>query len=244
MDNPQKKLSLLNLIIEHPTAVVGIFAITVAILGIIAQRKTSKEKNSLEFQAAYLENQKIQNAWIQLRGFKEKKNWNKYEKLVRKKGTKERKAVLLLLNEWERAANAIHHGLYDANFLYQAHGTTVINLYKDLLPFIKMLQETNARTFVGFTKLAVRWQHKRALEKKKGLELKDSVNQLNKQFLNFSVFLEGHPDSCPKQYNFNYQLKEFETVRSRFKKQHRKLYLSRYQRFWTTLKELIFKTNP
>lgn len=244
MDDSEKAFILPRILIEHPTAIVGAFAIVVAVLGIFSQRKTSKEKNSLEFQADYLENKDIQEAWLKLREVKENKDPDKFEKLAKQKGTEERKAVLLVLNEWERAANAIHHGLYDANFLYQAHGTTVITLYKDLLPFIKVFQKNNARYFIGFTKLAVRWQHKRALEKKKGIELTNSVNQLNTTFLNFNTFLENHPGSCPKQYNFNYQLKDFVAQRKNFRRQHRKLYLNRYQRFWASFKETIFKTNP
>lgn len=245
MDNSElSSNTLFATLINHPTAIVGLFALLIAALGIIAQRRTSKEKNSLEFQAAYLENQKIQKAWIELRKFKKKKNTDKFTELAEKKGTKERKAAILLLNEWERAANAIHHGLFDSNFLYQAHSSTVISLYKDLLPFIEIIQESNPRYFVGFTKLAVRWQHKRALEMRKGIELKDSLKQLNRTFFNFTLYLEKHPTSCPKSYNFNHQLKEFENSRNNFKKKHRQLYFNGLQRGWISIKERLFRTNP
>jgi len=239
--------SLTNLVlalIEHPTAIVGMFALLIAALGIIAQRRTSKEKNSLDFQANYLENQKVQDAWGHLRAFKDNKDPDKHNKLATEKGTDERKAAILLLNEWERAANAIHHGLFDSNFLYQAHSSTVIGLYKDLLPFIEIIQSTNPRYFVGFTKLAVRWQHKRALEFRKGIELKESLMNLNRTFFNFNQYLESHSNCCPKSYNFNRQLKEFEHSRNNFKRKHRKLYFSFIQRRWISIKDRLFKTNP
>lgn len=245
MDNSEpSSTTLFTTLIEHPTAIVGLFALLIAALGIIAQRRTSKEKNSLEFQANYLENQRIQDAWIELRKFKAKADSNKYPKLATEKGTNERKAAILLLNEWERAANAIHHGLFDSNFLYQAHSSTVISLYKDLLPFIEIIQTSNPRYFVGFTKLAVRWQHKRALEARRGIELKDSLMDLNRTFFNFNQYLEKHPTSCPKSYNFNHQLKEFENSRKNFKKKHRKLYFNDFQRLWVNIKERLFRTNP
>ena len=243
-DSDTSLASLLSALIEHPTAIVGIFALLIAALGIIAQRRTSKEKNSLDFQANYLENQKVQDAWGKLRTFKKNQDPDKYIKLATAKGTKQRKAAILLLNEWERAANAIHHGLFDSNFLYQAHSSTVISLYRDLLPFIEIMQSKNPRYFVGFTKLAVRWQHKRALEFRKGVELKKSLKHLNRTFFNFNQYLETHSDSCPKSYNFNRQLKDFEHSRNDFKKKHRKLYFSFLQRRWINIKDRLFKTNP
>lgn len=148
---------------EHPTAIVGSLALFVASIGILKQRQTSKEKNSLDFEASYKNNKDIRDAWDILRTAL-KQPEGELLKAAKNKDNEYRKSIILILNEWERAANAIYHGLYDEEFLYRAYGSIVIKLFIDTLPFIAHFQLKNPRVFISFTKLAVRWQLKRSDE--------------------------------------------------------------------------------
>jgi len=183
-----------NIYTNHPTVIstslAAIVAFFVAVTGITKQRQTSQEKNSLDFEANYKDNKDIRDAWILLRVavakdstylaklFKERDKDNKADEETRS-------SIILILNEWERAANAIEHGLFNDKFLYQAYGTIVIQLFQDLSPFIKSCQEVNPRIFIKFTRLSIRWQIERGREVKGATFVKlQPLHKLSKEFDN------------------------------------------------------------
>ena len=185
-----------NILRNHPTVIsttlAAIVAFFVAVIGIKKQRQTSKEKNSLDFEASYKNNKDIRDAWTTIWIVKELEP-DHLIRLVWDRKAPYRKDIVLILNEWERASNAIFHDLYDENLLYKAYGTTVIKLFQGVAPFIQECQRTNPRVFVSFTKLAVRWQIRRAIEDEHDIseQLSLSLKELHTASVNFSLKLNN-----------------------------------------------------
>lgn len=157
-----------NIYQNHPTVIstslAALVAFVVAVVGISKQRQSSREKNSLDFEANYKDSKEIRDSWVLLRQAAAKDSSYLVELVTKRKKDDEeaRAAIVTILNEWERAANAIEHSLFDEKLLYKAYGTIVIKLFQDLSPFILHCQKQNPRVFVSFTKLSIEWQIKRA----------------------------------------------------------------------------------
>jgi len=157
-----------NIYLNHPTVIstslAAVVAFIVAVVGISKQRQSSREKNSLDFEANYKDSQEIRDSWVLLRQAVAQDSTYLVELVTKRKQDDEevRTAIVTILNEWERAANAIEHSLFDEDLLYKAYGTIVIKLFQDLSPFILHCQKRNHRVFVSFTKLSIKWQIKRA----------------------------------------------------------------------------------
>ncbi|MCD2526567.1 DUF4760 domain-containing protein [Providencia huaxiensis] len=149
-----------------PTFFAGIFGALIAIIGVVAQRKTSREKNSLEFEAAYKRNDKILKAWdTVLKVYKERdeKPLSLYG-TEEKRGTVEAKALATIFNEWERCANAVNHKIYDDKYLYRVFGSTLIFLDIQFEPYMEECRKINPRFYRNLKWLALKWRVRRAHE--------------------------------------------------------------------------------
>lgn len=154
------------LLASNPTLIPISVGVIIALLGIYKQRQSSREKNSIDFEAGYKRSKDIQEAWITLM------------KAVRKASseeiagwaepgvfdTEEASAFRLIMNEWERAANGVFRKVYDNDFLYKTYGSTVIDLSLYLHPYIKRKQQQNPRIYLQFTRLSVAWKIQRSKE--------------------------------------------------------------------------------
>jgi len=209
---------------KHPTAIVGAIALIVATIGILKQRQTSKEKNSLDFEASYKNNKDIREAWDTLRTILQQPP-NYLLEIAKDRDNKHRKSIILILNEWERAANAIYHGLYDEEFLYKAYGSTVITLFTNTLPFISYFQQKNPRTFISFTKLAVRWQLKRSNENDFNVlkKLKVSLRDLHSASVNLNLSLQKSAIEKKPHYLLSRRYSDLKARKAEFKKLFRKV---------------------
>ena len=209
---------------QHPTAIVGAVALIVASIGILKQRQTSKEKNSLDFEASYKNNADIREAWYTLRIALEQPD-GYLLKVAKDKNNKYRKPIILILNEWERAANAIYHELYDEEFLYRAYGSIVIKLFIDTLPFIAHFQLNNPRVFISFTKLAVRWQLKRSDENDFRVlnNLTVSLRDLHSASINLNLSLQESSSKNKPHYLLSRRHSDLKARKLEFKKLFRKV---------------------
>ena len=209
---------------NHPTAIVGAIALIVASIGILKQRQTSKEKNSLDFEANYKNNEDIREAWYIL-GVALEQPDGYLLKVAKDKNNKYRKSIILILNEWERAANAIYHELYDEEFLYRAYGSIVIKLFIDTLPFIAHFQLKNPRIFISFTKLAVRWQLKRSDENDFRVlnSLKLSLRDLHSASINLNLSLQESSNKKKTHYLLSRRHSYLKAQKIEFKRLFRKI---------------------
>ncbi|WP_081785984.1 DUF4760 domain-containing protein [Halomonas sp. BC04] len=148
-----------------------------SVAGIIAwhtiatSRKTSKEKNALDFERCYSDSQKINDSWgviatkvrVMREGdLREIANKKESEMCVEEKSIVD--AIRVVLNEWERASNAMNHDIYDENLIYKSHAGNVIRLYEVCLPYIEERQRLNNRILLNLSSLALRWKLRRARE--------------------------------------------------------------------------------
>lgn len=144
----------------------SLITVCIAYSGIMKQRQIAREKNSLDFEAAYKHSIQINEAWdvlisISQNSYKESvKKWAKSENL----SSNEALSIRVLLNEWERVANGVFHNIYDSAFLYKIYGSYLIKMHSLLLPYIRERQEKNYRLYYQLDKLVMEWRVKRGRE--------------------------------------------------------------------------------
>ncbi|WP_185922453.1 DUF4760 domain-containing protein [Hafnia paralvei] len=155
---------------KNPTFYAGILGALIAWSSIRNQKRTSKEKNSLDFEAAYKRNEKVVEAWSEvLRIYKDRAavplaDWGKPENAQ----TEGAKALKLIFNEWERCANAVHNNLYDNDYLYKVYGSTLIFLDVHFEPYMAECRKKNPRFYRNMKILALQWRVKRSYEDTEG----------------------------------------------------------------------------
>ncbi|HBR0006127.1 TPA: DUF4760 domain-containing protein [Klebsiella aerogenes] len=151
---------------DSPTFYPAAFGVIVAVVSIGTQRKTSREKNSLDFEISYKRSDNVNEAFAKLRPIVQRKfetplsHWGKLENA----GTDEAKALRTIFNEWERCANAVRNKIYDNDYLYKVYGSTVLNLDETFGEYIAECQSWNDRVYRNFKWLALCWKVKRCKE--------------------------------------------------------------------------------
>ncbi|EPY4072244.1 MULTISPECIES: DUF4760 domain-containing protein [Klebsiella pneumoniae complex] len=169
--NPQVcELSFLNkllvLLTDSPTFYPAAIGVIVAVVSIWTQRRTSREKNSLDFEISYKRSDNVNAAFTKLRPIVTKKfeiplsHWGKLENAA----TDEAKALRTIFNEWERCANAVRNKIYDSDYLYKVYGSTVLDLDMTFGEYIAECQSWNERVYRNFKWLALKWKIKRCKE--------------------------------------------------------------------------------
>lgn len=153
------------ILIVHPIALVAALSAAIAVYGVILQRRNSREKNAIDFEKYYKEDKAIQKAYETYRSFKQSEEditqWAAADALEHQ-STRE---IRLLLNTWERASNAMMHGVYDEDYLYQAHCMNLINLYEYCHPYIRIKQKRgNPRQYLNLQVIAIKWIQRRRKE--------------------------------------------------------------------------------
>ncbi|RMW23480.1 hypothetical protein ALO95_200384 [Pseudomonas syringae pv. antirrhini] len=94
--------------------------------------------------------------------------------------TKHRQSAVAILNAMEGCANAIRYGIYDEDFIYNIYGSHFIELYELTYGFIKARQIKQARIWVNFEWLAVKWTLRRNITgviSKESIETSYIINQ-------------------------------------------------------------------
>lgn len=151
---------------DSPTFYPAAFGVLVAVISIWTQRRTSREKNSLDFEISYKRSDNVNEAFAKLRPIVQGKfetplsHWGKLENA----GTDEAKTLRTIFNEWERCANAVRNKIYDNDYLYKVYGSTVLNLDETFGEYIAECQTWNERVYRNFKWLALRWKVKRCQE--------------------------------------------------------------------------------
>ncbi|EOV1171012.1 hypothetical protein ACOLZ1_000516 [Vibrio fluvialis] len=174
--------------LSSPTALTGLLAAligtitaSVAFYNIRLTRQSNMLHRALDFESTYQNTKEISEATtasvILLIKAKRKGTDSYFDELtelasyvpLNLETTKSRQLRNLLkyLNEWERCANGIYYGSYNANFLYSVYASTVINTFRLSLPFILARQgafgpgwesrKKNQRAFIRFVRLATEW---------------------------------------------------------------------------------------
>lgn len=93
---------------------------------------------------------------------------------------KHRQSAVAILNAMEGCANAIRYGIYDEDFIYNIYGSHFIELYELTYGFIKARQIKQARIWVNFEWLAVKWTLRRNITgviSKESIETSYTINQ-------------------------------------------------------------------
>ncbi|HHT0069939.1 TPA: DUF4760 domain-containing protein [Raoultella ornithinolytica] len=157
---------LFGLLTESPTFYPAAIGVIVAVVSIWTQRRTSREKNSLDFEISYKRSDNVNEAFAKLRPIVSRKfetplsHWGKLENAA----TDEAKALRTIFNEWERCANAVRNKIYHSDYLYKVYGSTVLNLDETFGEYVSECQSWNDRVYRNFKWLALKWKIKRCKE--------------------------------------------------------------------------------
>ncbi len=120
-----------------------------------------------------------------------------------------RSAAVDILNAMESCANAVRYGIYDEDFIYNIYGSHFIEVYELTYGLIKARQFQQARLWVNFEWLAVKWTLRRNIT---GVISKESVD--TSYIINQSLkALKDHNKTRP----CTYQLRKFEAKLERRK---------------------------
>ena len=139
-------------------------ALSAAMASMYYQRKTAREKNTLDFLNNLSDDINYQNHFTAVRAILA--NENKDARLVElasidKVNDKDTESIREVLNTWEQASNAVLHNLYDELYLYSSHKSQVITLSLVLRPYIRARQKTNVSLYSNFSWLALKWTIRR-----------------------------------------------------------------------------------
>lgn len=168
---------LIRLWENYPVFYVAFSALVVAVLNLQASSRTSKVKNSLDFETSYKHKDHIKKVSDEVLKILKStaSNAELTEKLFKiailegredESGNGDYLNINDFLNEWERCANGIYYGVYDEKFLYGTYASTVTVAVTKLLPFILIRQSGNReRVYIKICWLALRWHLQREKEK-------------------------------------------------------------------------------
>jgi len=164
----------------------AVLAVSAAAVTVFYTRKIAREKNTLDFQQsfqndrAYARNMKIVHELSSKYSYKASAY---LKRLAQEKhaSTREAESIRYVLNTWEKVANAIRHGLFDEDYLYLSHKSTVLRLGVELRSFVRERQLQNISLYTNFNWLVLRWAIRRDSfqEQATKKELKRVYSQLN-----------------------------------------------------------------
>lgn len=169
-------------LLSSPTFYPAAIGVIVAVYSILTQRKTSREKNSLDFEVSYKRSDNVNAAFDVLVEINKNRlsvplsHWGKLEN----SRTDEAKALRTIFNEWERCANAVKHNIYDDLYLYKIYGSTVLHLDTTFGEYISECQGWNERVYRNFKWLVLKWRVRRSYEdgKPKNNECKKALKEI------------------------------------------------------------------
>lgn len=139
-------------------------ALSAAMVSMYYQRKTAREKNTLDFLNNLSDDTNYQTHFATVRTILSADDRdNRLIELASDSNVndKDTEAIREVLNTWEQASSAVIHNLYDELYLYSSHKTQVLNLCIKLRPYIRTRQKTNISLYSNFTWLALKWTVRR-----------------------------------------------------------------------------------
>ncbi|MEQ3528741.1 DUF4760 domain-containing protein [Pseudoalteromonas sp. XMcav11-Q] len=173
-----------------PLAVLAsaVLAVTAATITIKSNNHTFMQTNALAFQQSLLTDETYKRSLADVRKAiinRDKKPLVEFAKEHLSDDEKKIKiSINYVLNTWERAGNAVNHGVYDELYLYQAYRSMVIDLgiyFRDYIHEIQKLRN-NPWFFKHFTDLVMVWTKRRNLysEYHTGQQLTEVYKMLNR----------------------------------------------------------------
>jgi hypothetical protein len=166
----------------------AILALCGALINVFYQRRTARESNSLAFQQSLSDNETYnKNIPIIIKAIKNRyavplRDYTKPENSTCSQAT----AIRHVLNTWERSANAMRHGIYDEQYLYEAHKSMVLHLGVYLRGFINEKQREQASFYENFSWLVLNWTIRRD-----GFEELATKNELKRIFMELNAVKAG-----------------------------------------------------
>ncbi|MGF1803521.1 DUF4760 domain-containing protein [Vibrio gigantis] len=160
-------MDFINLLETNPTLVPITLGFIVACFGILYQRKTARETNSLKFQSDKAHNKEYEKHSKTAMVFCNTASSKDLEELARDHTIDDAGvAILYILNEWERCASAVEHKLYDESFIFKSSASGFINMVNKLMPYINETRSQTGKKTVYSNMMAMheRWVMRRKID--------------------------------------------------------------------------------
>ncbi|KIG04888.1 hypothetical protein BurMR1_3699 [Burkholderia sp. MR1] len=148
-------------LIHNITAVVALVSAVIAFSAVLINAHLTRSKNAIDFWSAYhasaqqKESTKAMVEWVHGKPTPEQ---------TRALGVLPFKDPILsthireILSTWERVSIAIRKKVYDEDLLFDAYGSSIVDLWINFRPFIEERRKANDRLYVHFLWLVKRWQ--------------------------------------------------------------------------------------
>ncbi|EOB2571020.1 DUF4760 domain-containing protein [Vibrio fluvialis] len=153
--------TLTEFLLKNPTVVPVTLGLVVAVVGILAQRRTAREVNALKFQSDRNQNKEYDRHNTVAIAFVKEATPEQIADLAGKENeSSEATALMYVLNEWERCANAIHYKVYDEKFLYSSSASGFLAIVHRLRPYIEKVRTLEGKSTIydGLLKLEKKWR--------------------------------------------------------------------------------------
>jgi hypothetical protein len=149
-------------LLKNPTFPVVLISAIIAFIGFYTTRHLTRSKHTIDFESSYHQSEKLGEALKQMLAWNEQHpNWADTEALASTPDHAMVTHIREMLNTWERASIAVRRKVYDEDLLYNAYGTSVIWMWKAMVPYMRKRQAHNPRLYMNFDWLAVRWMIRR-----------------------------------------------------------------------------------
>ncbi|EWH08948.1 prophage membrane protein [Catenovulum agarivorans DS-2] len=154
-----------------------IAALTAATITIKSNKHAFTDTNSLNFQKSLQDDEEYKEAISTVFKIINNRHNTPIHSYMdpRFNGSKERKHIMYVLNTWERAGNAILHGIYNEKYLYEVYKSMVLEIglqFRTLISTVQT-QRNNPDIYKNFTWLTLMWTIRRdsfeSEQTKKGL---------------------------------------------------------------------------
>lgn len=153
--------TLTEFFLQNPTVVPVTIGLVVAIVGVLVQRRTAREVNALKFQSDRNQNKEYERHNTLARTFVKTATTEQIADLAGTEGeSSEAAALMYVLNEWERCANAIHYKVYDEKFLYSSSASGFLAIVRNLKPYIERVRTLDGKSTIydGLLWLEKKWR--------------------------------------------------------------------------------------
>ncbi|EIC2299080.1 DUF4760 domain-containing protein [Vibrio cholerae] len=153
--------TLTEFLLKNPTIIPVTLGLVVAVVGVLAQRRTAREVNALKFQSDRNQNKEYDRHNTAAIAFVKTATTEEIADLAGKESeSSEAAALMYVLNEWERCANAIHYKVYDEKFLYNSSASGFLAIVYRLRPYIDKVRTLEGKSTIydGLLRLERRWR--------------------------------------------------------------------------------------
>lgn len=151
--------------LDNPTFPVVLISAGIAYFAYRSNKHLTRAKQTIDFETAYHESKKLNKAIKTIVAWAPTVTWEEIAAVADQPDHEMVTHIREVLNTWERASMAVRQKVFDEDLLYNVYGSTIIWMWKHLVPYMRQRQTKNPRLYKNFDWLGLRWMVRRGDEK-------------------------------------------------------------------------------